>query len=119
MSLIYLNINAWFILFIAAFNNCLGSLLLKKSRLVASDPSLLKLITSPWFLAGLGVYGVNVILFTKALEKLPVSQAYPVLAGLGFGLIALASHYFFGERFAFQQWVGLGLILCGIVIISR
>ena len=106
-----MNINAWSLLFIAALNNSIGSLLLKQSRLTASDPSLLKLITSPWFLAGLCVYGFNVILFTKALEKLPVSQAYPVFAGLGFGLIAVASHYLFGERFVLQQWVGFSLIL--------
>ncbi len=114
-----MNINAWGFLLIAALNNSIGSLLLKKSRLVASDPSLLSLLFSPWFIAGLCVYGVNVVLFTKALEKLPVSQAYPVFSGLGFALIALAGNYFFGERFAFQQWVGLGFILCGIIIISR
>lgn len=114
-----MNINGWGLLFIAALNNSIGSLLLKKSRLAASDPSLLLLLFSPWFLAGLCVYGINVVLFTKALEKLPVSQAYPVFAGLGFGLIALASHYFFGERFTLQQWVGLAFILCGIIVISR
>lgn len=113
------NLNAWGLLLIAAFNNSLGSLFLKKSRLVASDPSLLSLITSPWFLAGLCIYGINVILFTKALEKLPVSQAYPVFAGLGFSLIAVASHYFFGERFIWQQWVGFSLILSGIILMSR
>jgi small multidrug resistance pump len=119
MNFIQFNLNAWGLLFIAALNNSLGSLLLKKSRLVASDPSLLALLFSPWFLAGLGVYGINVVLFAKALEKLPVSQAYPVFAGLGFGLITLAGNYFFGERFVLQQWVGLALIFCGIIIMCR
>jgi multidrug transporter EmrE-like cation transporter len=113
------NLNAWSLLFIAAFNNSLGSLFLKKSRLAASDPSLLSLLFSPWFIAGLCIYGINVVLFAKALEKLPVSQAYPVFAGLGFGLIALAGNYFFGERFTLQQWVGLALIFSGIIIMSR
>ncbi len=114
-----INLTAWGLLFIAAMNNSLGSLLLKKSRLVASDPGLLTLLFSPWFLAGLSVYGINLVLFTKALEKLPLSQAYPVFAGLGFGLITVASQYFFGERFTFHQGVGLGLIFCGIVMMSR
>ncbi|MDR1578249.1 MAG: hypothetical protein LBT86_08530 [Deltaproteobacteria bacterium] len=34
-------------------------------------------------------FGINVILFAKALDKLPVSVAYPVFAGLGFLLATI------------------------------
>ncbi|MEB3280157.1 MAG: SMR family transporter [Lyngbya sp.] len=114
-----LNLSGWAFVFIAAINNSMGSLLLKKSRLVATDSSLLGLLFSPWFIAGLAVYGINVILFAKALEKLPVSVAYPVFAGIGFSLIAVAGGWFFGERLAINQWMGLGMILAGIIIMSR
>lgn len=114
-----LNLSGWAFIFIAAINNSMGSLLLKKSRIVATDSSLLGLLFSPWFIAGLAVYGINVILFAKALEKLPVSIAYPVFAGIGFSLIALGGGWFFGERFDLNQWIGLGMILAGIIIMSR
>ncbi|ERT07447.1 small Multidrug Resistance family protein [Lyngbya aestuarii BL J] len=114
-----LNLSGWAFVLIAAINNSMGSLLLKKSRLVATDSSLLGLLLSPWFLAGLGVYGINVILYAKALEKLPVSVAYPVFASIGFGLIVLAGVWFFGERLEINQWIGLGMILAGIIIMSR
>lgn len=114
-----INFSAWGFVLIAAINNCMGSLLLKKSRLVATDTSLLNFLFSPWFIAGLCVYGINVVLFTKALEKLPVSVAYPVLAGISFSLITLAGSWFFGERLGLNQWIGLGTILTGIIIMSR
>lgn len=59
------------------------------------------------------------MLFAKALDKLPVSAAYPVLAGLGFSLIAISGSWFFGERLGLNQYIGLGMILAGIIIMSR
>lgn len=112
-------LSSWGFLILAAINNCVGSLLLKKSRLVATDPSLLTLLLSVWFIGGIMVYGVNVILFAKALEQLPVSIAYPIFAGISFTLIAIAGNLLFGERFDFNQWIGLSLIFTGIIIMSR
>lgn len=110
---------AWSLVLAAGVNSCIGNLLLKRSRLEAPDPSLFSLLFSPWFIAGLVFYGINVILFAKALDKLPVSAAYPVLAGMGFGLITIAGSYFFGERLGLNQYIGLGIILTGIIIMSR
>lgn len=97
----------------------MGSLLLKQSRLVATDNSLGSLLFSPWFLSGLCVYGINVVLFAKSLEKLPVSAAYPVLAGLGFTLIAIAGNLLFSERLGLGQYVGIGVIFVGILLMTH
>lgn len=111
--------NAWSLVLIAGINTCIGNLLVKRSRLEAPDPGLVSLLFSPWFIGGLVFYGINVILFAKALDKLPVSAAYPVAAGLGFGLISIAGNYFFGERLSLNQYIGLGTILAGIIIMTR
>jgi multidrug transporter EmrE-like cation transporter len=111
--------NPWSLVFLAGINTCIGNLLLKKSRLVATDSSLLSLIFSPWFIGGLLFFGVNVIIFTKSLDKLPVSVAYPVLAGLGFALLAVSGNWIFGERLGWSQFIGVGLILIGIIIVSK
>lgn len=110
---------AWSLVLAAGVNTCIGNLLLKQSRRVPNEPGFFSLFFSPWFIGGLVFFGINVILFTKALEKLPVSAAYPVLAGLGFSLIAVFSNLLFGERLGFNQWLGIGMILAGIIIISR
>ncbi|MBW4621483.1 MAG: hypothetical protein KME17_19250 [Cyanosarcina radialis HA8281-LM2] len=115
--------NPWILVFLAGINTCIGNLLLKKSRMVAidsaTDGSLVSLIFSPWFMGGLFFFGVNVIIFTKSLDKLPVSVAYPVLAGLGFALLVVSGNWIFGERLGLSQLMGVGLILIGIIIVSR
>lgn len=112
------NAIAWVLVLIAAVNNAIGSLLLKKSRLVASEPGIMGLLFSPWFWGGLLFYGTNVIIFAKALERLPVSVAYPVLAGVGFALIAIAGGVFFRESLTIGQWAGIGIILTGIILVA-
>ncbi|NJM73140.1 MAG: small multidrug resistance protein [Scytonema sp. RU_4_4] len=110
---------AWTFVFVAAVNTCIGNLLLKQSRLKSTDSGLLSLLLSPWFLGGLVFYGINVVLFAKALEKLPVSTAYPVFAGIGFTLIAISGSWLFRENFSQNHWIGLGMIMAGIIIMSR
>ena len=114
-----INFTAWLYVFIAGINTCIGNLMLKQSRRVPHDSSFFSMLFSPWFIMGLVFFGMNVILFTKALEKLPVSAAYPVLAGLGFCLLAIFSSLIFKERLSLSQWSGVVLILAGIVIVSR
>ena len=110
---------AWVLVLAAGMNSCIGSLLLKRSRLEAADSSLFTLLFSPWLIGGLFFFGINVILFAKALDRLPVSAAYPALAGCCFALLTVAAGWFFGERLGFNQYVGLGMILAGIIIMSR
>ena len=93
--------------------------MLKKSRLVAQDPSLVALLLSPWFLGGLAFYGINVVLFAKALEKLPVSVAYPALVGFGVALLVLAAWRLFGEQLTVNQYVGLVAVVFGIFMLVR
>jgi multidrug transporter EmrE-like cation transporter len=112
--------NGWILICIAAVNNSVAAILLKRSRFgVAPDSGLASLILSPWFIGAIVFYGVNVILFAKAMEKLPLSTVYPVYSGLAFGLVAMAGNYFFGERLGLNQYVGIGIILAGIIIASR
>ncbi|WP_309235867.1 MULTISPECIES: DMT family transporter [Planktothrix] len=110
---------SWSLVLIAAMNTGIGNLLLKKSRLEAPDPSILTLLLSPWFMAAILVYGINLIVFAKALDRLPVSIAYPVFAAIGFSLVALMGSLFLGERVGLNQMIGLSFIVAGIVIMSR
>jgi multidrug transporter EmrE-like cation transporter len=63
------------------------------------------LVTSPWFIAGLAFYGMSLLLFTKALERMKISVAYPAQAGLAFGLITLAGALFLATIALMQYWV--------------
>ncbi len=109
----------WGLVLIASVLNGSGSLLLKQSRLKATDDGLMGLLLNPWFIGGLACYGINVIFFAKALEKLPVSVAYPVLAGASLALITMVAAMVFHERMAPVHWGGAVFILIGIILITR
>lgn len=110
---------AWNLVIAAAINNSIAGLLLKQSRIDAPNNSLIVLLLSPWLIAALFFYAANVVLFAKSLDKLAVSAAYPVLAGLGFGLIAVFGKVFFDERLGPNQWMGMALVLVGIILLTR
>ncbi|MCP5433770.1 MAG: small multidrug resistance protein [Alphaproteobacteria bacterium] len=103
----------------AGINSCIGNLLLKQSRVSAGDAGLISMVVNPYFIGGLMFYGVNVILFAKALDQAPVSIAYPILAGFGFALLVLASGLIFGERMSLVQASGLLLVAGGIWLMAR
>lgn len=109
----------WLLLALAGLLNGAGSLFLKQSRRGNPTTEEWQRWLSPWLAAGILCYAVNVLVFAKALESLGVSVAYPILAGMSFALISLAAYWFFGEYFGWMQWIGLILILTGIVLLAQ
>ncbi|WEX91694.1 SMR family transporter (plasmid) [Sinorhizobium garamanticum] len=108
------------LVFAAGLNSCIGNILLKWSR--ASLPAhagLSDTFLSPGFAGGLAFYGINVVLFAKALDSMEVSVAYPILAGSGFAMLMVASRYIFGEPFHLHKWIGLAFVLVGIIFLAR
>ncbi|TCU31319.1 DMT family transporter [Rhizobium azibense] len=104
----------------AGLNSCIGNILLKWSRTsMPADAGLLDKFLSVGFIGGLAFYGINIILFAKALDSMEVSIAYPILAGSGFAMLAAASYYIFGEPFHLHKWIGLALVLAGVVFLAR
>lgn len=109
----------WIIVLCAAAINSLAGILLKQARVVADGAPIWEMAWSPWFLAACGCYGVNVFLFAKSLDYIPVSLVYPAYAGAGFALIAIAGNMLFAEKLGLNQWIGVALIFAGIVAASR
>jgi undecaprenyl phosphate-alpha-L-ara4N flippase subunit ArnE len=108
---------AWILILLAAVNSTIGNLLLKKASVPAGN--FLDMVINPFFIAGLIFYGVNVLLFAKALEILPVSTAYPVLAGGGFLFLVVASNLYLGEMVGISQMLGIFLILAGVFLLAK
>jgi multidrug transporter EmrE-like cation transporter len=77
------------------------------------------MITSPWILLGLVFFALNVPLYAYALGKFKVSLAYPIMAGCGFAIIVLVAGFSgLQERLDTFQWLGVALILAGVILIS-
>ena len=70
-----------------------------------------------WTTLGVGLYGVEIFLYTLALHHLDVSVAFP-LGSLCFVGVALLSRVFLGERIGRVRWIGVLLILAGTIVIT-
>lgn len=77
-----------------------------------------KVATSPFILAGLGCYGVSVVVWILALSRVPVSVAYPMLS-VGYIVNAFAAWMLFGESLGAQKLVGIGFIIVGVWLVAR
>jgi len=78
-----------------------------------------KIFFTPFILLGLLSYVSSVAMYIVVLSKIQLSYAYPLLMSIGYVLIVIFSWQIFGEPFSLYKWIGLGLILCGIVLVGR
>ena len=72
----------------------------------------------PAILGGLLCYAVSVLVWIVALSRVEVSIAYPMLS-IGYVLNALLAWWLFGEDLNAQRWLGIGVIVVGVVLVAR
>ena len=112
--------SALVLIFFAGVNSTLGNMLLKQSRLAAA-------VNTPWydkflslyFIGAVLAYVVNLACFAKALDQVPVSVGYPILAAGSFALLSVAASILFGERFGPWQFGGLIFVAVGIFALAQ
>lgn len=77
-------------------------------------------LTSPVLLAGLVCFALNAAFYMFALQSptLKISLAYPVMVGGGYAIIAAVAYLVLGERMTPGQWVGVILVLAGVIVIA-
>ena len=109
--------------------NAVAQLLLKAGAssaghitLAAGSPALWRtaagLAQHPAILGGLACYAVSVLVWIVALSRVEVSIAYPMLS-IGYVLNALLAWWLFGEDLNAQRWLGIGVIVVGVVLVAR
>ena len=69
-------------------------------------------------LGGFAVYGLSSLFWIVVLSKVDLSLAYPMLA-LNYVLVPLTAWLFLGEQVPTLRWLGSGVVIIGVVIISR
>ena len=70
------------------------------------------------FVAGIVCFALNVLAYMYALQKLPISLAYPIMVTCGFAIIVIVAGVWMGERLQFVQWMGVVLMLLGVWLVS-
>ncbi len=78
----------------------------------------LRLATEWHIIVALLCYAISVVVWILALSRVPVSIASPMLS-MAYVVNAIAAWYLLNEAFNPVKLVGMGVIILGVVIISR
>jgi multidrug transporter EmrE-like cation transporter len=73
---------------------------------------------SPWLLASVALYGLSFLLTIRVFANNALSVASPLMAGLTFVCIVMASWLVLGEAMDVRKVGGIVLILAGIVVLT-
>jgi len=75
-------------------------------------------ITQPVFYGALCIYGVGTLFWLWLLSRYSLALAYP-FAAIALIAVPLMETLFFGVRTNLQYWVGLMMIVVGIIVVTR
>ena len=87
-------------------------------QLALNGDSLKQIASQIWVWAGLAIFAVSAVLWLFALSRANLSFAYP-FAALGYVIIVVASILFLDEHVQPLTWVGVALIIGGILLIAQ
>ena len=97
----------------------LGQILFKISAAALQrSGSFFEITTMCAMLSAFVLYGLTSIAWIWVLQKVELGRVYPLMA-LAFFLVPLGSHVVFGERFPPQYFMGVAMIIVGIIIAVR
>ena len=99
-----------FLVVLSTVFDSFGEVLLKKSRLDRVRQVM-------WIAGGLGMFGVQLVLYSLALRYLDVGAAFGI-ASLSFAIVALLSKLLLQEAVTPIRWFGVVLIVAGTVLIG-
>ncbi|WEK53052.1 MAG: EamA family transporter [Candidatus Cohnella colombiensis] len=78
---------------------------------------LFHVLVSPWILGGTLLYALATIIWLAVLSRLPFSVAYP-FQSIAYAVGLLIAWLVFGEIVTLRQWVGAGVIVIGVLLMS-
>jgi drug/metabolite transporter (DMT)-like permease len=93
-----------------------GQIALKSGAL--RSPTVAAQFVNPLTVVGFAIYVFAALLYIVALKKIPVSVAFPSVAG-SYAVVAIIAHLLWNEPFGWQQFGGLILIGSGILLIHQ
>lgn len=71
-----------------------------------------------YLIGGILAYGLSTVFYVLVLGKLNLSVAYPVVIGLTIFATTMAGAVILREKVALVHWLGVGLMLSGILAIA-
>ncbi len=63
-------------------------------------------------------YGISLFFLSLTLKEMPVGVAYAIWSGFGVFLITLVSYFRFNQKLDLPAFLGIGLIVAGVLVIN-
>lgn len=79
--------------------------------------NLVKTLVNPYILLGLSLYAFATLIWFVVLSRMPLSTAYPIQS-MAYVLGVAAALIIFNEPVSPLKWIGTGVIILGVVLIS-
>ena len=102
-----------------------GQLLMKRGMLLFGTFPVSQLLykvipifLNPWVFFGFLCFGLSSLFWLVVLSRLDLSLVYPMVS-VAYVLVAVFSWLFFKESIPLIRWVGIGVIILGVSLISR
>jgi len=108
-------LNAVAQLLLKAGTNAVGAIHLTAENWFSTG---LKLAMQLPIIGGLSCYVISVVVWIIGLSRVDVTVAYPMLS-LGYIINAVGAWYFLGEAVSLQRLLAIGVIIVGVVLLTR
>jgi len=77
------------------------------------------LLKNGYFFAGLVLFGLALVMYSLVLSRMNLSIAYPIMTSMGFFIVVGFSVWHLEEHLMWWQWLGIALILTGVILLSQ
>ena len=85
---------------------------------VLREVGIVRAVVENYFLlGGLALFALNVLFYTLALSRIPLSLAYPAMVIGGLLIVTTGSVLYLGESLTLLQAGGLSLIILGVILL--
>jgi multidrug transporter EmrE-like cation transporter len=103
----------------------IGQLLMKKGMMLFGAfpvsqllQKIIPIFLNPYVFFGLACFGLSSVFWLVVLSRLELSLVYPMVS-VAYILVAFASWFFFKENVTLVRWMGIAVIVLGVILISR
>ncbi|NJM48569.1 MAG: EamA family transporter [Alkalinema sp. RU_4_3] len=80
--------------------------------------TIVSMVTTWQILVGLTFYGLGVVTYILLLNKVKISVASPALA-TSYIFAVLLGRFYFGDQISIPQYVGIGFIFFGVILLTQ
>ena len=85
---------------------------------ILTSYGLTQILTQPYILIGIVLYGLSVVVWLGAISRTDISLAYPLLS-LSYIFLTISAIIFLNEHVSFTRWMGVILIFIGTIYIGK